>query len=370
MAARLRKLTIKGFKSIANLDDFELGPLTVLIGPNGAGKSNLIAFFRMLGFLRSSTGRLQLYIGTQGGAGLLLHDGPSTTKEVSSELTIDTEAGENQYAFRLIQAAQDALIFEEEKYRFSRSSLPTTAQWRELGSGHKESALFSEAESGVTTAQVILALLNKIQVYQFHNTSFSARLRNKWTVIDNRYLREDAANIAPILYGLRESEPKYYRRIVDHIRLMLPFFDDFIFDNEHDHMLLKWNEIGTDMPFSASQASDGMLRIIALTTLLLQHPDTLPDLLILDEPELGLHPYATTIIGGLIGAVSHKTQVIIATQSADLLNCFDPREVVVVERKGRESVFQPLAPEKLKDWLERYSLAELWEKNVLGGRPE
>lgn len=137
----------------------------------------------------------------------------------------------------------------------------------------------------------------------------------------------------------------------------------------NNSVILQWNEINTDLVFSAHQASDGTLRTIALLTLLLQPADNLPDVLILDEPELGLHPYAINIIGGLIESVSHHSQVILATQSPLLLDCFEPEDIIVVERRNRQSYFDRLDGSNLKDWLEEYCLSELWNKNIFGGRP-
>jgi predicted ATPase len=112
-----------------------------------------------------------------------------------------------------------------------------------------------------------------------------------------------------------------------------------------------------------------MLRALALVTLLLQPEQDLPDVLIIDEPELGLHPYAINIVGGLIRSLATRIQVVVATQSAQLIDCFDPRDIVVVERDQRRSSFRRLNADDLSDWLQEYSLSELWEKNVLGGRP-
>jgi predicted ATPase len=133
--------------------------------------------------------------------------------------------------------------------------------------------------------------------------------------------------------------------------------------------MLQWRERRTDAIFSSYQASDGTLRAMALVALLLRPETELPDIIILDEPELGLHPYAMNIIAGLIQSISHRTQIIIATQSPFLIDCFQPEDIIVVERKNRESIFHRLEPEKLQDWLEDYSLSELWHKNVIGGRP-
>ena len=393
MRNELKSLTIKGFKTIRELDRFEPRSLTVLLGPNGAGKSNFISFFRMMSWALSGPEGLPMFVGRQGGAGKLLHDGSATTREIEADLKIVTDAGENQYAFRLVFAAGDTLIFADERYRFSRRDYPSSAPWRETGAGHGGPKILALADEDLT-AQVLRNILRKIVVYQFHNTANTARIRNKWNVRDNRWLKEDAANLAPVLLRLRESDGKCYRRIVDTIRLILPFFSDFELepnpdlslrsnpsekpfsffpDSEsepnHDSLLLAWRERGTDEVFDPSQASDGMLRIISLVTLLLLPERDLPDVLILDEPELGLHPYAITIIGGLIRAAASRIQVVVATQSLPLVDCFDPADIVVVEREERGSSFRRLDPAALESWLEDYSLSELWEKNVLGGRP-
>lgn len=162
---------------------------------------------------------------------------------------------------------------------------------------------------------------------------------------------------------------RYYQRIVETIRQILPFFADFELAPDYGKILLSWRERKSDRIFNASQAADGMLRVMALVTLLLQPERDMPDVLIIDEPELGLHPHAINVIGGLIRSLSIKTQVIVATQSMSFIDCFEPRDIVVVERDGRESLFHRLDEESLHDWLEDYSLSELWEKNVIGGRP-
>ncbi len=370
MAARLESLTVRGFKTIRNLEDFEPGRIAILIGPNGAGKSNFISFFRLLSWMTASPGNLQVHVAESGGASSILHGGPGKTREVEVKLNLQTELGRNDYEFRLFHAAGDTLIFAEERYRFSRSSFRALARWTDLGAGHREAKLIENAGAGNKTAATILSLLRKLVVYQFHNTSATARMRNKWQVDDNRWLKEDAGNLAPFLFRLRSDEPPYYQRIVETLRLILPFFADFEFDVEPQRsLLLRWRERSSDVVFGASQAGDGMLRAMALVTLLLQPERDLPDVLILDEPELGLHPYAINIVSELIRSVSTHVQVMLATQSVTLINHFKPEEIVVVERSGSESTLRRLDSDQLKDWLAEYSVSELWEKNVIGGRP-
>lgn len=372
MAQRLKSITLRGFKTIRELQHFQPGAITVLIGPNGAGKSNFISFFRLLSWALVPPGQLQEHVAKLGGASAILHDGPERTRDVEAQLVLTTEAGENEYSFRLAYAAADTLIYTEEKFRFSRTDRLTRAQWRILDAGQREPQLIKSAEGGdttATTATTILTLLRKLIVHQFHDTSERSRVRQKWSVDENRWLKEDAGNLAPFLYRLQQQYPKYYARIVETIRLILPFFADFELKPEFGKVLLGWRERGSDRVFTASQAADGMLRALALVTLLQQPEFDLPDVLILDEPELGLHPYAIEVLAALIRAASQHAQVILATQSVSLIDRFTPEDIVVVDRTGRESAFRRYTEAELHSWLQEYTLSELWEKNVIGGRP-
>lgn len=365
---QLESISIKGFKTIRDLSDFQPGRLTVLIGPNGAGKSNFLSFFKMLSWALAPPGGLQEYVGKAGGASSLLHDGPEVTANIEGALRLATSKGRNEYAFRLSYASADSLIFTEEKYRFSPYDLPRCTTWTELDAGHREAKIIARAEQG-TTPRVISDLLRKVISHQFHNTSETARIRQKWDVEDGRWLKEDAANLAPFLFRLSREEPGYYKRIEDTVRLILPFFSSFEFQPEHGRLLLKWREKHSDRIFNSSQAADGMLRIFALVSLLEQPERDLPDVLLLDEPELGLHPYAIEVLSGMIRSASQTVQVIVATQSVSLIDRFNPEDIVVVERHGRDSLFQRQSTQGLNEWLEQYTLSELWEKNVIGGRP-
>ena len=188
MRNRLKSITLKGFKTIRCLEDFCPNDLTVLIGPNGAGKSNFVSFFHMMGLALSDKDNLPLYVGQQGGASKLLHDGPITTREIENELTIQNKAGENQYAFRLFYAAEDTLVFADEKYRFSRSDRANRADWRGTGAGHRSPQILERAFSD-ETARVIRNILQKIKVYQFHNTAYTARMRHSSDAHDDRWLK-------------------------------------------------------------------------------------------------------------------------------------------------------------------------------------
>lgn len=367
---KLDRISLKGYRTIRSLDDgFCPGNIAILVGPNGAGKSNFISFFRLLSWAMASPGELQNHIGILGGASALLSGGPQIIREIEARISMSTDSGLNDYAFRLFHAAGDTLVFADERFRFSRAALGAPNRWIELGAGHKEAKLIEKADEGDSTARTIRKLLQGMGVYQFHNTSPSSRMRNKWNADDGRWLKEDGANLASLLLRLARHKSNHYRKIVETIRQIVPFFADFVLEPEHGKLLLRWREQGGDEIFNAAQAADGMLRAMALVSLLLQPVEELPDVLVLDEPELGLHPFAIAIVSGLIRSLSTKRQIILATQSPLLIDAFSPEDVVIVERDARGSHFRRLSADDLKEWLEDYSLSELWEKNVLGGRP-
>lgn len=368
---RLNRIILDGFKSIYHMD-FELAPLNVLIGPNGAGKSNFLALFSLLNYMIGKGNALQLHVAKSGGANSLLYYGAKRTSQINCELFFETEAGENYYQMKLVHAARDTLFFADEKIAFTKKGSLTPMIPMSLGTGHLETMLSDDhLKPGLKrTANVIRDLMNQWRFYQFHDTSNEANIKNKTYIGDNRYLKADAGNLAAYLYMLNIQQPKYYKRIVSTIQQIAPFFDDFVLrptiENE-ERILLEWKEKNSDMVFSANQLSDGTLRMMALVTLLLQ--PNLPSLICIDEPELGLHPYAIQVLASLLKMASMKSQIIVSTQSVTLVDALEPGDLVVVNRKEGQTVFERLDQEKLEQWLSEYSLGELWEKNVIGGRP-
>ncbi len=276
------------------------------------------------------------------------------------------------YNLRLFHAAGDSLIFAEETV-----GLKTMIQWESgillprhdsLGAGHQETKISKAADGDIQTAQVIQHLLNHYRVYHFQDASSTASVRQSCYFGDNRQLMSDAGNLAALLFRFREENSLVYQRIVKTIRLIAPFFDDFdLQPDKSNNIILNWREKESDRIFGPHQFSDGTLRAICLTTLLLQPEDELPALIIVDEPELGLHPYALNVVAAMFGKASYYTQILISTQSSSFLDNFNPEDVIVVNRVGKESEFQRLNPEELTTWLEEYSLGELWEKNAIGG---
>ena len=365
----LKRMVLKGFKSIRCMD-IELHTLNILIGANGAGKSNLISFFKMLNEM--TAGRLQQYIGTSGRAHSLLHFGPKMTPQIEARLEFGVSYGIDVYSMQLAYAAGDTLVYADEELSFQEhgDTSPTTVL---LAAGHSETRIIEEANTEEVTVKAIRDLLHSCRVYHFHDTSSTARVRQYGYIGDNRPLMHDAGNLAAFLYRLRnERSGSAYYPIVKTIQLIAPFFEDFDLEptgpNKRE-VILNWRQKGSDQVFGPHQLSDGTLRAMCLITLLLQPEDELPDLTIVDEPELGLHPYALNVIAALFGKVSHPKQVLVSTQSSSFLDNFDPEDVIVVNREDKESQFKRLNYAELEAWLDEYSLGEVWEKNVIGGGP-
>lgn len=357
----LDRIRIEGFKSIKKLD-LTLGGLNVLIGANGAGKSNFISIFKLLNEMAEL--RLQRFVGSK--ADRFLRHGRRTTPKFS----VDLDFGANGYSF-VLTPSENQLIFEEEIISFDGDF---GLNKRFLGAGHLESKLPEQLSNqrNSSIASYVVPSVKGWRVYHFHDTSEQAAVKQSGAINVNDSLRPDASNLAAFLYLLQQKHPQSYQRIRDTVRLVAPFFDDFslradpLSQNQQD-IMLEWREVGSDFPFTAYQLSDGTLRFICLAVVLLQ--PTPPATIIIDEPELGLHPYAIEVLAGLLRSVSLRRQIIVSTQSVPLVNQLDAEHLIVVNHAAGESVFVRPDAEALRSWLEDYSLGELWEKNILGGRP-
>ena len=375
--ARIERLTVTGFKSIRVLQDFELRGLNVLVGANGAGKSNLLSLFRMIEQL--SVKRLQLFVGEEGGPETLLFGGRRRTPDLSADLVFD--GGRCRYRFSLEPVAGDVMAFAREwvlpgvaeflKY-VAPGTVPTPTGGTEWAGGHHE-ARVADCPAG-DFASYVLPEMQRWRVFHFQDTSRIAKVRQSSAVRDNLRLKEDAGNLAPFLRHLRERHPANYRRVIDAVRIAAPFFGDFVYRENldmDDRMELEWfHTSDRDTVLGPQHISDGTLRFVGLTTLLLQPAELQPSLILIDEPELGQHPAALTVLAEMLRTASDERQVVVATQSADLVSELDPEVVVVVDRKDGASTFRRLDGDDLRDWLKDYSLGDLWKMNVFGGRPK
>ena len=371
--AKLDLLTIRGFKSILALEDFAVGSLNVLIGANGAGKSNFLGLFQMLADL--SRRKLQVFTKDEGGPDALLFGGRRRTSNI--EVTLSFGNGAYQYQFSLLPVAA-TIVFGSEIIRpgvaayiddLAPGTRPSVEHGTTFAGGHQESLLMDLGRGAF--ASYVLPEMTRWRVFHFQDMSRIAQVRLASDARDNLLLKPSAGNLAPFLRHLRERYPDDYRRIIGAVRQAAPFFGDFVYRKDvGERMELEWFEAGdSDTVLGPRQLSDGTLRFICLATLLLQPTQLQPEPIIIDEPELGLHPYALTLLAGMLQEASDSRQIIVSTQSADLVSEFGPEDVVAVDRKDGASTFRRLDKDSLSDWLEDYALGDLWKMNIFGGRP-
>ncbi len=367
--AELDTITVKGFKSIASIEKLKLGAINVVIGPNGSGKSNLIGVFALLKALRA--GRLQDYA-AKAGVENLLHFGPKVTEALQLELSFQGDGGCG-YAVRLEPGMSTSLlpVAETVTYEGTGDKEAGRSVCEQIHRYGNEAGLSDDA-SLEPVARWVARQMDGWMICHFHDTSEFSKMRLPCAVDDNRRLRADGGNLPAFLHLLEEKHPIAYRLIRQTVQRVAPFFDDFVLAPSAlhpDRIKLAWKHRDQDQYFDAWALSDGTLRFIALATLFLQPRELRPPLVLVDEPELGLHPFAITLLGAMVRSASVDTQVLLATQSPLLLDEFAPEEVLVAERDGHATTFRRLDADSLETWLEDYSLGELWEKNQLGGRP-
>lgn len=354
---QLRKICIYGYKSIKKCE-LDLHKINVLIGSNGAGKSNFISALSLLQKVLNK--ELQITV-AQSGVNSMFYNGRKETEEIYLEVYFNN----NSYGFYLIPTDDNRIIFKKEFYGYNLHESYVAA-------GHDE----SKWDIGVSNRinEYVRPILKKQnwRVYHFHDTGRNAKVKQEHNISNNQILLNDAGNLAAFLYRLKNVYKKNYNEIIGTIQLIAPYFKDFVLEPQEinsEQIILKWQQKGCEDVFNASQFSDGTLRFICLATLLLQPHELQPETIIIDEPELGLHPYAITIFSEMVKQLSDEKQIIVSTQSVELLNEFEAEDVIVVDCGHEGSVFKRLETEELQVWFQNdYALGDLWKKNILGGR--
>lgn len=365
----LERIQVTGFCSLADIT-LKPGRLTVLIGVNGSGKSNLLRALKMVPLMR--TGSLQRFVGESGGASALLHYGPKRTQAMTVKLDfVQQQSRRNRYFARLGFAAGDRLLYLDESVGY-QANAEAQMQMTTLGAGHWESAL-RDMKGVDLTAKNANYWLSQLTFFHFHDTSVTSALRTQARLADDRYLRSDGSNLPAFLARLEQSEHdaehKAWRRINLLVQRIAPSVKALCpAELPNGGVRLDWID-GRGERFGVQHLSDGTLRAIALVTALAQPTELLPRFMCVDEPELGLHPAAIAILAELARSVCRHTQVLFATQSTTFLDQFEPEEVVVVEQKEGATVLTRHDAATLAAWLDEYSLAEIFDKGLLGGRP-
>lgn len=364
----IKHITLENYKSIKKLD-LELKPLNVLIGSNGAGKSNFISFFNF--FIKSNKEAhiFKEYLARRGGANVILSYGVKESEFLDYGIKINDKDFMNEcFLYRnLIPTIDDIFYFGQQTTCVDGVTLKLSDMYQSASQ-----YCIDEKRNKIKLSSVenFLNKLDLIQTFHFNDTSDTSPLKSNVVNNDNLFLRADGQNLACMIKLIYDKYPDYYRMIVDTVRNVVPDFHEFVIRQNSDFLTLEWfNKNNVDIPWKAHYLSDGSLRFIALAVLLLMPSELQPQVIIIDEPEIGLHPTALNVLSGLIKRASLERQVIISTQSAELLSQFEPNDVIVVDKKDKSSEFKRLNNADLAKWLEDYTLGELWETNIIGGRP-
>ena len=373
MPNAIESVRVKGFRSLADVEIKDLPQrATVLIGANGSGKSNLMRFLEMMGWMVDLR-RLREYVARHGGADDQLFGGRRTTPKIEAEVDVRTADGRVGYRFALECALGDRFVFAEEAYRIAKSGKPADVPWERIEDSGYPEARIAERTNGnglqPEVARALVGLLRRCPIYQFHDTSLDSRMKISWDSTDSGRLRGDGANLASVLLLLEREDKPRFELICRYIGLAVPVFDRFEIKEEYGKVQLRWKHKDMDKTMAAHMTSDGMLRFFALATLLNLPPEMLPSVLLLDEPELALHPAAITLIGAMIDSAAMDRQVIVATQSPLLVDNFRLDEIVALDLEKGRTMVRRFDDAEYGQWLDEYSTGELWQKNVLGGRP-
>ena len=358
----LGRITLAGYKSIRKLEAFALNSgLNVLIGANGSGKTNFIRFFELLENMMDPNKGLQSYVSARGGAETFLFRGMKVTPEFQAHLKF----GQKEYNFTLKASDDRSLFFARES-----ASLIDEQHGYDQGSGHKESGFFRKGWSD-GTIQVYDNIVRAIQawrVYHFHDTSRQAPVMGLCNTVDCDFLHGNASNLSAFLMRMALAHPSHYAQVEETVRQVAPFFGAFVLKEvAPGQTQLLWKDRYSDLLYYPTQLSDGTLRYICLAALLLQ-PNP-PSTIIIDEPELGLHPCAIKLLASLLHEAAGRAQLIVATQASLLVDELTPEEVIVVNHREGETLFERQDSARLAEWLKEYTLGQLWEKNELGGLP-
>ena len=367
----LTKFRISGFKSLGpSFQELLLqADATVLIGPNGAGKSNILGAMTFLG--QVVRGNLQTVVE---GASQLLYQGPKVSPFMDFEVwgLAQHASMDHLNGYKAVLAhlpAEDRLRFQsEEVFYWDKTQHPQKPYGYQLGTAHRESKLEAPPSEAEPIASYVRKNALGWRVFHFHDTSPLSPPKQTCHIDSGATLRSDAGNLASFLFRLQENEPKHYGWIRDTIRQVAPFFEDFnLVPSSKGQLRLLWRQRGMESTLGPDQISDGTLRFMCLATLLLQPSP--PSVVLLDEPELGLHPFALNLLGELIRSASSRCQILCSTQSSALVNHFDATQIRVVENGRAGTYIKPVTAEELGPWLEDYSLGQIWEMNLIGGRP-
>lgn len=350
-------ISVKGYKSFKDIT-VPLNTINILIGANGAGKSNFLSLFELVG--NAYEGFLARTVAQSGGVDKLLHLG----RKVTDRISIEVKEDKNSYVLNLMES-DGRLIVENEKLGYSSNS-DNNYTYQIISNFKPEIAL--KDYHGAGRGDYIKKYMSQIKKFHFHDTGRTSPFTGESNIVNDSYLLySKGENLAAFLYGIMTKYPIVYKRIVNVIQSVAPFFHDFyLIPNESGGVRLQWKDKFSEMIYGPNELSDGTIRFIALTILFMQ--PHLPKVIVIDEPELGLHPVAIEKLAGLIKIAANRgTQVIAATQNAELISNFRPEDILTVDQQDGQSHIHRLNADELSLWLNDYTLGDLWKQRIIRG---
>jgi predicted ATPase len=379
---KIKRIKIHGFKSLKEID-FELRPLNVLIGPNNGGKTNFLDFFAFLS--EAAHEQLQDAIARRGGFHSLVFAGYADPKnqKLFWEIQCETPIVENpriSYKTTLTSTLSFPPGTKVEEESLGGQDLGVRkrpfSDLEKILAGHKilekpklkEEELVIAQEPKELVEFMFRDYMRSWTIYEF-STAENSPLRREQSLKADIRISPTGDNLASVLHNLREQGQyrEAYNEIIKTLKAAFPAFKDLHFPSGggEGKIIIRWEE-GFRRDFSANVLSDGVLKFLCLATLLLSSDP--PDIICIDEPEIGLHPGLIGLVAEMLVAASEKTQLIVATHSPQLITHLKPEDVVVVERENGATVLKRLPAEQLQSWLRDFTLGELWLTGVIGGR--
>lgn len=379
---RVTHIRVENFRCLGKVD-LELSPLTVLIGPNGAGKSSLLQAVAHFGRIWQQPAGLTKFISYCGGfpAALSYHADEPTMKlgatlgDASDGLHYDIELrGEGAGFFVSWERLRRQSVFDrssEEVYerRDTMVSVLSAESGRSTGQvphGPEPNCVLQT--SHLPDVGAILQGMKRISRWKAWRFQPGEPVRRPQQLQPTEVPLNDGTDLFAALYSMQTDRPDSFRELLEDLRVAFPELEEIDFPLAGaGHVNLRWVQSNLARPLYANQLSDGTLRLLWLLTVLHSVPDD--GLVLLDEPELSLHPQWLLLLVSVLRSMSARTKILVATQSVEFVRWCEPAELVVANLTDTGSeIVRPRDLGDLDEWLKDFNLGELWTMGELGGR--
>jgi len=378
---RITRVRAENLRSLKQID-LELRPFTVVIGPNGAGKSsflelvNLFAGAEEPANLINGLSRWGGYHATlRFGAGNATMKIGVTLSDDENKFDYDIELmGEGGHCFvrseNLSRTAQKQRARQDLLRREDANEHVYTkdGQFIQQRTNHGPSTDLGRLRVTIPDVEPVLSVLKRITLWPVHKFQPSDRVRGPQQLQPTKMPALDGSNLFSSLYAMKTEQRHSYNQLLESLRAAVPELEDLEFPLAGaGHVNMTWTQRNFDRPFYSNQLSDGTLRLLWLVTVLYTVPDD--GLVLLDEPELSLHPQWLMLLVSILRKTSARTNVLVATQSAEFIRWVQPEELVIADMTEDGATFSRVNDRAdLAQWLEDFTLAQLWTMGELGGR--